>query len=104
MSELIDLKHAHAMRLAKLILYADSLGYQLGGGDWLRDQRCNYGHKKSLHKLGLATDLNLYKGGVWLELTSDHSILGEYWMAMGGTWGGGWGDGNHYSTEYKGMR
>jgi len=30
--------------------------------------------------------------------------LGEYWESIGGSWGGRFGDGNHYSLKYKGRR
>ena len=103
---LVEKQHTHAMRLARLLLYAESLGYQVTGGDWNRDDRCDYGHPDSLHRLRLATDLNLHKDGVYLTRTKDHKPLGVYWEAMGGSWGGRFpkGDGNHYSTPHNGMR
>jgi hypothetical protein len=101
---LIDKQHLHSVRLAKLILYAESLGYQISGGDWYRDQRCEYGHDKSLHRLRLATDLNLFYNGTYLQDSESHRPLGEYWKKMGGTWGGDFDDGNHYSTPHNGMR
>jgi len=60
--------------------------------------------KNSLHYIRLAIDLNLFKGGVYLTETMDHETLGLYWEGIGGSWGGRFGDGNHYSLEYKGRR
>jgi len=45
----------------------------------------------------LAIDLNLFKDGEYLTDTEDHRFLGEFWESLGGTWGGRWDDGNHYS-------
>jgi hypothetical protein len=88
------------LKLALLILFAYIKGYQLTGGDlWARE-----GHSKfSFHYDRLAIDLNLWKDGVWLKETSDHAFLGKFWELLGGTWGGRWGDGNHYSLG-EGMR
>lgn len=68
----------------------------------------------SLHYIGLAADLNLFKGGVYLTETKDHKPLGELWELWGGSWGGRFGesspgagdgnDGNHYSLPYKERR
>ena len=81
-------------KVADLITYAYSLGYELTFGDaWAHD-----GHKEgSFHYKRLAIDLNLFKDGKYLPSTKDHQTLGEYWESMGGTWGGRFRDGNHYS-------
>ena len=92
------------MMLAKLIIYADSLGYQVTGGDWFRDERCGYGHPESLHRVRLACDINLFIDGTYMKDTESHRPLGEYWELMGGSWGGHWGDANHYSLAHRGMR
>lgn len=63
-----------------------------------------YGHPRSAHKQKLAMDLNLFKDGRYLDTTEDHRILGEKWESMGGTWGGRFNDGNHYSLEHLGVR
>ena len=78
-----------------LIIYAYSLGYELTFGDTYSGK---FRHKEgSWHDKGLAIDLNLFKDGKYLTGTSDHLILGQYWQVLGGTWGGLWEDGNHYS-------
>ena len=88
-------------KLALLYLYADSLGYELSLGD----AYATTGHMKdSLHGLRLAQDLNLFKDGKWLIKTEDHKPLGEFWESIGGTWGGHFGDGNHYSLAHQGRK
>ena len=57
--------------------------------------------KHSRHYERLAADLNLFKDGWYLTTTEDHKIFGEYWESIGGTWGGRWNDGNHYSWGEK---
>lgn len=79
---------------ALLINYATLRGYELTFGDaW-----ASSGHKSgSFHYKRLAIDLNLFKDGKWLQDTEDHRELGEFWEHIGGSWGGKWNDGNHYS-------
>lgn len=90
--------------VADLIIYAYDQGYGLTFGDAYRAPRVKYGHKKSLHRKRLAIDLNLFKDGDYLRTTTDHEPLGLYWESIGGTWGGRFDDGNHYSLEYGGMK
>lgn len=79
---------------AMLINYATLRGYELTFGDaW-----ASSGHRSgSFHYKRLAIDLNLFKDGKWLQDTKDHRELGEFWEHIGGSWGGKWNDGNHYS-------
>lgn len=98
---------AFTLMVAKLILKADELGYELTFGDAYRDPRVfgapgvrkGYGTANSFHKQRLAIDLNLFKDGKFLEGTEAHRELGEWWESIGGTWGGRFRkpDGNHYS-------
>ena len=80
--------------VALLIGRAYQLGYEVTLGDaWARE-----GHRKgSFHYKRLAIDLNLFKNGVYLRSTESHKPLGEFWESIGGSWGGRWDDGNHYS-------
>lgn len=93
-----------ARMAANLILEAYARGYEVTLGDAFRDARCPYGSEVSLHKKRLAIDLNLFKDGVWLQRTEDHTEMGEYWESVGGSWGGRFNDGNHYSLEHQGMK
>jgi hypothetical protein len=59
-----------------------------------------------VHQLSLAVDLNLFKDGKYLELSDDHKPFGEWWEKQYelARWGGHWGDGNHYSFEFNGVK
>ena len=113
MSETLRQKQSRFVSmLPGLINKALELGYEITLGDGFRDPRVfgdvgiklGYGHAKSCHKLRLAIDLNLFKDGKFLEGTEAHKPLGEYWESQGGTWGGRFQDGNHYSIEHEGMK
>ena len=93
-----------AHMVALLILHAEQLGFELTLGDCYRDERCNYGNRRSLHKKRLAVDLNLFRNGRYLSSTAAHKPLGEYWESIGGSWGGRFNDGNHYSLEHNGVK
>jgi len=83
-----------AKMVALLILYAYEMGYEVTFGD----AYAHDGHiAKSFHYKRLAIDLNLFKKGRFLTKTEDHEPLGLFWESMGGSWGGRWKDGNHYS-------
>jgi hypothetical protein len=93
--------------LARLILYAESLGYELTMGRGYVSPAANKaegGHPRSTHLYKLAIDLNLFKNGKYLSSTKSHESLGIYWESMGGTWGGRFNDGNHYSIEHNGVK
>lgn len=97
---------------AKLILWAYEQGYELTDGDAYRDPRVHglqgekglYSEGRSAHKHRLAQDFNLFKDGRFLASTEAHRQLGEKWESMGGTWGGRFNDGNHYSLEHGGIK
>ncbi|URG13016.1 hypothetical protein B2_23 [Stenotrophomonas phage B2] len=98
--------------VGQLIDFAYSRGYELSFGDAYRDPRVHgamgvkgsYSAARSTHKNRLAVDFNLFKDGVFLTRTEDHKELGEYWESLGGTWGGRFNDGNHYSIEHDGVK
>jgi len=98
--------------LADLIVFAYANGYEITLGDAYRDPRVHgivgikksYSSANSLHKSRLAIDLNLFKDGKYLISTEAHKPLGEYWESIGGTWGGRFKDGNHYSLEHNGRK
>ncbi len=97
---------------SRLIDFAYVQGYELTFGDAYRDPRVHgavgvkqgYSSANSLHKERLAIDLNLFRDGKYLTSTEDHRPLGEYWESLGGTWGGRFGDGNHYSITHGGRK
>ena len=100
--------------VVKLLNKLLEMGYEYTWGDAYRDPRVHgewgtrknnsYSAAKSTHKQRLAVDINLFKNGVYLQKTEDHRPLGEYWESIGGTWGGRWNDGNHYSLEHQGYK
>ena len=89
--------------IADLIVFAYNNGYELTWGDAYVSTRT--GHMKgSLHYDGLAVDLNVFKGGEYLLVGEEFTILGEYWESIGGTWGGRFEDGNHFSLAHGGRK
>lgn len=94
----------HFTKLLPLLLErAHVLGYDVTIGNALRCENCPTGKTNSLHKQKLAIDLNLFKDGKFLSDTKSHEPLGIYWESLGGSWGGRFNDGNHYSLEFNGM-
>ena len=113
MSETLGQKQRRFTRLIGLLIeYAYQQGYELTFGDAYRDPRVHghvgvkksYSSANSLHKSRLAVDFNLFKDGQYLTTTEAHRPLGEYWESLGGTWGGRFNDGNHYSLEHGGRK
>lgn len=100
------------LMIAQLINHAYERGYELTFGDAFRDPsvhgaqgfKASYSAGKSAHKWRLAVDFNLFKDGDFLTRTEDHKELGEFWESIGGTWGGRFNDGNHYSLEFQGVK
>lgn len=64
------------------------------------------GIRKTAHGNQLAIDLNAFKDGKYLILTDQWKELGEYWESLNPLcrWGGRFGDGNHLSLEYNGIK
>lgn len=97
--------------IAKLIFWADEHGYRLTFGEAYRtpkqaelNAQSGKGIANSLHIQRLAVDFNLFINGVYQTTTDAHRPLGEYWESIGGTWGGRFNDGNHYSLEHNGVK
>lgn len=109
MSKLRDEQVQFARMVAKLINHVFESGYECTLGDAFRDPKTHgefgekkgYGAANSFHKKRLAIDLNLFKDGQYLEGTGGHRVIGEWWEQQGGTWGGRFRDGNHYSWGEK---
>ena len=97
---LLEQQLKFTLMVAKLINFAYENGFELTLGDAARMD--NKGHKQgSFHYKRLAIDLNLFKNGKYLDKTEDHQMLGEFWKSIGGSWGGDWSDGNHFSYGEK---
>jgi hypothetical protein len=98
--------------IALLILWAQSQGYEVSVGEFLRTPqmaelyaKMGKGIRNSNHTRKCAADLNLFKNGKYLSDSDSHSPLGEYWKSLhpDNVWGGDFRrrDGNHYSRRYK---
>lgn len=113
MTETLGQKQRRFTRMVSLLIeFAYQQGYELTFGDAYRDPRVHgdvgvkksYSSANSVHKSRLAVDFNLFKNGVYLTGSDDHRELGEFWESIGGTWGGRFNDGNHYSLEHQGRK
>ena len=102
--------------LGLLFGYAMFLGVKLTLGRGYVSPEANAaegGHERSTHLHGLGQDLNLfvdidddgepdyirYGNPMWQK-------LGEYWESLHelARWGGRWGDHNHFSFEWQGVK
>ncbi len=94
--------------VALLLEHAHAIGFNVRIADAYRNEKCSHGHPNSLHRKYLAIDIDLFDmDGNYLSKTSEHEPLGLYWESIGGTWGGRFDDGNHYSlptSQLPGMR
>ena len=102
-SDLLRKQFRFSQMVAKLIQYAHSIGYEVTCGDFYRDPRVKYGHKRSCHRSRLAADLNVFLDGEWQTGWVGHDQLHNRWDALGGAERIE-NDPNHYSIEYGGMR
>lgn len=105
-----------AVAVARLILHAESQGYEVTLGEAWRSPeeaarlaKAGKGIAPSLHTVRLAIDLNLFKDGVYLSSTESHRPLGTWWEAQSTSdvtfaWGGRFGDGNHYAIAHGGRK
>jgi len=104
MASLSDKQFKFAKMVARLILYAEFLDYKITLGEayaYAEDAR----HiDNSTHYYRLGIDINLFINGEYMTETINYSKLGEFWEEMGGSWGGHFGDGNHFSLEHEGIK
>lgn len=112
MSETLRQKQSRfALMVANLLLQSKRMGYEITFGEAYRSPeeaarlaKVGKGIANSLHTQRLAIDLNLFKDGRYLSSSEAHRSLGEWWEGQGGTWGGRFGDGNHYSLAHGGRK
>lgn len=105
MSELLQKQFQFGLMVPRLLDFIAASGKKYVIGYAQRCETCKTGRPRSLHKSKLAIDIYLFtQDDEFLEHTIDHLPFGEYWESLGGSWGGRWGDGNHYSIPYQGMR
>ena len=110
MSRLLELQMEFSVKMADFISRLNLAGYQITMGECYRTKeqaelnaKKGIGIANSLHCDRLAVDLNLFKEGKLL--TADGYLpAGLIWEKMGGTWGGRFNDGHHYSLEHEGKK
>ena len=111
MSALLQHQFLFARMLPGLLDQAHALGYEVTVGEAYRtpaqaalNQKAGIGIGHSLHTRSLAIDLHLFKGESFLTETICYQALGEWWEQQGGSWGGRFNDGNHFSLMFEGIR
>lgn len=112
MSALLERQFQFAEMLPGLLIKARELSFRVTLGEAYRtpeqaalNAKTRKGIAMSLHTDRLAIDLHLFTlGGRYLTSTDAHRSLGEWWESVGGTWGGRFGDGNHYSLAFRGRK
>ncbi len=116
MTALLEAQQTFAFDVARLILEAVALGYQVTLAWAYRPPefaamyaKMKKGIPKSLHELRLALDLNLFRDGVYLTDTESYRPLGDHWKSLRpeNAWGGDfqlYPDGNHFSRAWEGRR
>ena len=97
--------------IADFIQRVRALGYEITFGEAYRtpeqaalNAKKGTGIKNSLHTVRLAVDFNVFKDGEYLTGTGELETIGIIWEHLGGTWGGRFGDGNHFSLEHNGVK
>lgn len=113
-----QLQSVFTMRVARLILHANEMGFETTFGEAYRSpeeaarlaqQAKGRAIRRSLHTDRLAIDLNLFKDGIWLTKTEDFTPLGTWWEAQSDdiatcAWGGRFEDANHFSLAFQGRK
>lgn len=100
----------------KLLTFIHEIGHEVTLGDGYRDPRVHgefgekksYSASKSVHKMRLAIDLNLWVLGKYIT-DGEHPAwpeIGEYWESLDplARWGGRFDDANHFSFEIWGCK
>lgn len=113
MPSLSQKQRAFTRMICDLIQFAYEQGYELTVGDFYRNpsvhgafgEKKSYSSAKSVHKLRLAGDLNLWVDGEYIT-SSEHpawDALHEYWESIGGARRIK-SDSNHFSMSHRGVR
>lgn len=83
--------------------YIEFCGYEFAFDYLKRCRDCEVGHPHSVHKMGLAVDIHLYKDGHYLSSGEEHKHFHDFWDFLGGAARID-DDLNHYSLEWQGVR
>jgi hypothetical protein len=102
-SELHNKRVKFTCYFAQLITWINEQGYEV--------MICQDGLKhmeNSLHYVGLASDLYIFKDEEYLKTTEKYRFAGEFWKSLDPecTWGGDFSkaDGNHFSITFQGRK
>jgi len=98
-----DKRRKFTQAKAILVQYAIYRGWLVAEDFLKRCSDCPVGHPTSLHKVGLACDINLYIDGKFIEDGTGHDELHDLWDLLGGAERIS-NDMNHYSFAHDGMR
>lgn len=92
---LMDRARIRAMLETKYPILAEAIGVST-----------SQGIKNSVHRQRLAQDLNLFKDGKYLDDAADYLPFGSYWKTLHplARWGGDFGDADHFSFTYEGVK
>lgn len=102
--------------ISELVIWACGEGYECQYEEIKRSQAqaqanaaSGAGIANSLHLLGLAGDISIFKDGQLLESVDDYRPLGEKWKSMHpeNAWGGDFTsrpDADHFSRSHNGVR
>lgn len=103
---LLQKQQKFSLMVTSLLVWLMGNGYNFTFGDAHRsiEEATRLGFKKSLHTKSLAIDINLFLNGKYLKKTEEYKEAGEFWELIGGTWGGRFDDGNHFSLEHEGVK
>lgn len=108
--KLSEQQQLHSLRVGLLLLYLPVLSantgkkYTVAIADAQSAPKNKPQHRRgSFHFKKLAIDLDLFIDGVYQRSTEAHRPLGEFWISIGGIWGGDFPngqnfDGNHYES------
>lgn len=99
--------------LPRLFDKAVELGYDIAPGEIVRSKEqaeanalAGSGIANSLHLVGLAVDIMLFKDGLYITDSTGHTELGAYWKTLDPDcrWGGDFKsqDNDHYSLAWEG--
>ncbi|MGN6347053.1 MAG: M15 family metallopeptidase [Candidatus Nitrosocosmicus sp.] len=109
--KMVEKQSKFTQMISDLIKKSYDLGYQMTFAEAYRPPEMaeiyakdGRGIKNSLHCKRLAVDFNVFKNGNLLTDGKDFEDLGKYWESLGGSWGGRFKDGNHFSLEDNGVK
>lgn len=112
---MVEKQDAFAGFVARLIAHAQSEGYLVTLGEaWRSDETARLnaeegiGISKSLHRIRLAIDVNLFKNGKLCD-KAGYRPIGEWWKSQSTdtytfAWGGDFDDCDHFSLEHEGIK